>query len=747
MTIDVETRGVESWLETTAVVGVGVSILTRSDEVKWIYIDTHPERASEGGRKLVFSRLFRVMGECTGHVIGYNILFDMSMLYMENLRFGIHDDTEYPAFTHDVFTLYKSLSSEGWPGQSWSLKSAMVDVLGWGDTNEREVDEWLVNNGYVKGRGAGGVSPNKEEMHRVPPDILGKYCVLDCYATLKLYTDVLRPVLDDFPRFEEYHTMFYVPVLQETARQQHVGIRVDRNGLLLLKETIQAELRHYDSEVRSHPVLSEIVARFEQRFIDEHKKEEPPKFKVRKATKEPVKFTKAGELTKSWIRWNEKARMEPDLTVRWKKWDHKLQQLLNGEVEKCRFNLASGDHLRHLLYESGVVKVEPGSPPHPDGSKPGSFFLYGKNGRVEIELTNSGAYPTDSEALEQMPDDIVKPILGYKEAAKELSYVEAYLELLVYHPDSDSWRLHAGWIPHGTLTGRFSGKNPSLHQVPKSLRFLECMVADPHTAWVEMDWTALEPHVLAELSRDKALLDLYGPNAKTHDRYLYTIANLPHPIAENVKKYYDVNNPSKEGISKAKKECKKERELGKVLVLAGDYGASAVRKWRACQVRGINISLKDMEKIHALQLELHRGVFGVFQNDLRYEWQQRGGWVLSGLGFPTPVYVDYVKDLINRVVQRTGHDCHVIFLGLFIARLRKLGLPFVGIVLDFHDQFIIQVPEVFAEEVRELASECVVELNELLGGYVKLKGEPRIVRGGMAEAKMEEEYMSRKRNT
>jgi hypothetical protein len=84
--------------------------------------------------------------------------------------------------------------------------------------------------------------------------------------------------------------------------------------------------------------------------------------------------------------------------------------------------------------------------------------------------------------------------------------------------------------------------------------------------WPEGDILAAEPHVLAELSKDKALLELYGPNANpNHDRYLFTLAGIPSPHFDPVRAVYDRDNPTKESVKKAKAECKKLRGLGKVL--------------------------------------------------------------------------------------------------------------------------------------------------------------------------------------
>jgi hypothetical protein len=50
-------------------------------------------------------------------------------------------------------------------------------------------------------------------------------------------------------------------------------------------------------------------------------------------------------------------------------------------------------------------------------------------------------------------------------------------------------------------------------QQPKTRGYLECFKPRPGRVWVDHDFTALEPCVLTELSRDESMLKIYGPAA------------------------------------------------------------------------------------------------------------------------------------------------------------------------------------------------------------------------------------------
>lgn len=180
--------------------------------------------------------------------------------------------------------------------------------------------------------------------------------------------------------------------------------------------------------------------------------------------------------------------------------------------------------------------------------------------------------------------------------------------------------------------------------------------------------------------------------------------------------------------------------------LAGDYGAGARKIWRSAQAQGIRLTLEQAKEIWQAQRDVHKGVFVDFDQALERELHARGGWILTGLGFPNPIWMDRARDKINRCVQRTGHDVHVIFLYILSQALEREGIKAHGIVWDFHDQYIIQIDRRHAEKALKVHAECVDELNEVLGATVRLKYGPRIVHS-MSEAKMEEDWAKREQRS
>lgn len=771
--LDVETNGTDPWLPATAVVGVGCAWATQGE---WhaIYFDI-PSMDSRAADAL-FSTLSGLPFGSSQAVLAHNAYFDYSLIKMECDR----RDIKLPyIFTHDTYGLYKQLAGEGWWGQTWGLKDAQIDLLGWDSSNEEGIDNWLIGHGFHKQgpKLLPGESPEehlarcsawtavdpekrksivaiKGEMWRCPPEILGEYCILDCLSTLMLYELVLRPALDQFPELEAFHTDEWIESIHLLADQQVAGIRIDRDRLLLHEQRLRTLIAEYELKIHESDITGPLIKQINearlQADIEKLRLKEPEKYKKKKETKEPIMYRKDGGLASSWIKWNEKQQLPPEVSKSWENWQAKYHALV-APIKP--WSASSGDDVRELVYghqcggiTTPLVEVHSIVPWDPATKTGNSFRLMGINGEVDLNLTDAGALPVDAEAFSQMDPEWAGAIDKHREYSKELSYVETYLELLWNHGDAErpNWRLHPGWKIHGTVTGRLAGRDPNLQQIPKSIELLDCFIPDPETVWVEGDWTALEPHVLAELSKDPALLALYGPDAKPgHDRYLFTLASINHAFTAPVRKLYDPANPTKEGVGQAKKECKSLREVGKVLVLSGDYGAGASKKWRSCVLKGIKISLEAMKEIHEAQLEMHRGIYKEFVPELEREWRTRGGWVLSGLGHPVAVDGEKKKDLCNRVIQKTGHDIHTLFFVRLARALRSAGISAQGIVWDFHDQFIIQVPAERADEVLELAKREVIAVNESLGTTVRLKLDPRIV-SGMSEAKMEEDYAKRK---
>jgi hypothetical protein len=502
-------------------------------------------------------------------------------------------------------------ASEGFEGQRWGLKEAMVDVLLWSDTNETELDTWLVENGYCKQNKA----PMKGEMWRAPPAIIGRYCVLDAEATYLLYVEHLLPILRRFPKLEEYHCRDFLPHVMVHIDQKIAGIMTDRKHWLAYATELEASIVESERSFREHPLVAPHIQEFEQTKINEFLSTEPPRHKKRKARLEPAKFTKSGEVSKNWEKWKALEEKPLEESKVWQRWEEKRKCIELGIEPGYGFNLQSGDHLRWLLYDKLHNKV--------------------------LLQTESGLPAVSEDALQSM-GDVGQILIGRALKVKELSYVSDYIERVEHRPT-----IHPSFKMPGTVTGRLAGKAPNLQQLPKTKGTLSGFVSRPGHSFVDCDVNALEMVVTAELSQDKNLLYLYGPGAQPNDIYTF-YGSMMAGIGPKLRSLgYDPYNPVKEVLDATKKACKKERSIAKLLILSDNYGSGVKKKQKILSLNGVEMSLHEVEEMHNSLMEAKSGVLE-YVAWLQDEWKANGGWVENGYGRPICVDEKYLKDILNR---------------------------------------------------------------------------------------------------
>lgn len=143
----------------------------------------------------------------------------------------------------------------------------------------------------------------------------------------------------------------------------------------------------------------------------------------------------------------------------------------------------------------------------------------------------TGSYSTRLEVLEDLIDqhEIIQKIIDYRELQKLLS---TYIDVLPTLVD-DHNRLHAQFLQHGTTTGRFSSQNPNLQNIPirselgREIR--KAFIASKDTQLVSADYSQIELRVLAMLSGDTILQDVFQKDKDIHT----TVASRVFHIEES----------------------------------------------------------------------------------------------------------------------------------------------------------------------------------------------------------------------
>lgn len=626
-------------------------------------------------------------------LLAHNVYFDGGWI-----RRDLGQHAKWYACTYGM---YMQLASEGFEGQKWGLKDAMTDLLLWSGTNEGELDGWLVANGYCGTTG----KPKKGEMWRAPASILGKYCVLDAEATYLLFTQIMEPVLARFPSLLHYHQNDFLPHVLIHIDQKQYGILTDREHWLGYAAELEESIVNSEKAFRSHPEVAPHVASFEEGKIKEFLATEPSRYKKVKERTEPAKFTKSGEVSKNWLKWSSLQSQPKVENKNWQNWDAKRHRIKLGIEPGYSFNLQSGDHLRWLLYEQLGNKV--------------------------LLQTNSGLSAVSEDALQSM-GEIGHILIGRALKVKELSYVGDYIERTENRPT-----LHPSFRMPGTVTGRLAGKEPNLQQLPKTKGTLSGLISRPGYSFVDCDVNALEMVVTAELSQDKNLLYLYGPGAQLNDIYTF-YGSMMAGIGPKLRSLgYDPYNPVKEILDATKKACKKERSIAKLLILSDNYGSGVKKKQKILSLNGVEMSLHEVEEMHNSLMDAKGGVVA-YSNWLHEQWKINGGWVENGYGRPICIDERYVKDILNRVVQSTGHDILQLYSRIAAQLLTEAKLDWRPIVMDWHDESIIEVPDEQVEVAKQVMEvDAYRELNKILGGICPLKGSAAVAKT-LAGIKLEE---------
>lgn len=681
--IDFETRGNDYSLVFTEsyVVGVGLAWDKGS-----CYFSTDDLSDKE------LELLIKLLTEHKG-LIAHNVYFDGGWIRRD---FGQH--ANWLACT---FGLYMQCASEGWEGQRWGLKEAMVDVLLWSDTNETELDTWLVENGYCKQN----KSPLKGEMWRAPASIIGRYCVLDAEATYLLYTEHLSPLLKRFPQLAEYHQRDFLPHVLVHIDQKIAGIMTDREHWQTYAAELELAIVDSAVQLRNHPLVKPHIYEWENTAWNNFLATEPAQYKKKKTRQEPPKLTKSGAVSKNWEKWKLLEEQPPEESKVWQNWEAKRHRIEIGIEPGYSFNLQSGDHLRWLMYEK-------------------------LNNKVLLQ-TDSGLPAVSEDALQSM-GDVGQILIGRALKVKELSYVADYIERVEHRPT-----IHPSFKLPGTVTGRLAGKSPNLQQLPKTKGTLSGFVSRAGHSFVDCDVNALEMVVTAELSQDKNLLSLYGPGAKKNDIYLFYGSMMAGIGPKLTSLGYDPYAPTVEAMDATKKAFKKERSIAKLLILSDNYGSGVKKKQKILSLNGVEMSLREVEEMHTSLLEAKSGVLQ-YVDWLKDEWKANGGWVENGYGLPICVDEKYEKDLLNRVVQSTGHCIVQLYARITAQLLNAAGVSWTPIVMDWHDESIIEVPDEQVETAKRIMEiDAYQELNRILGGTCPLKGSAAVAKN-LAGIKLEE---------
>lgn len=286
----------------------------------------------------------------------------------------------------------------------------------------------------------------------------------------------------------------------------------------------------------------------------------------------------------------------------------------------------------------------------------------------------------------------------------------------------------------GTTSGRYSSKKPNFQNLPRDdKRVKSCIVSRPNRSFVGADFSQLEPRIFASFSEDLQLLACF---AEGHDFYSV--------IGSRTFNKYDCTMVKDDANSFANK-YPKLRQIAKTIALSLTYGTTPPKLATA-----LGCSIEEAREISDNYFESFPDVRKLM--DTSHKQAMADGQVVNLYGRPRRMpqaktfpliygnapmqkwpYVarNTLNLAVNHKIQSTAasimNRCAIAFDSA-VKRVAEYDKRWneVKMVLQCHDEVIIEAPDVLAEDVSILLKHSMEETIQLPG--VRLLTEPKIAK-------------------
>ena len=311
-------------------------------------------------------------------------------------------------------------------------------------------------------------------------------------------------------------------------------------------------------------------------------------------------------------------------------------------------------------------------------------ILFEKLGLPPVKKTKTG-YSTNAEVLEKLRGQhpILEAILEYRQYAKlNSTYVEGLSKVIA--PDG---RIHTCFQNTVTATGRLSSTEPNLQNIPVrtelGARMREMFVAAPGCVLVDADYSQIELRVLAHMADDKAMQNAFLTGTDIHTATASQVFGVPLEAVtgELRRRAKAVNFGIVYGIS----DFSLSQDLGVTRAEAKAYIDKYLETYSGIGTYRVEVVERAREEGYVSTL------FG------RRRWLPE----LKSSNFNLRSFGERVA--LNMPIQGTAADLMKLAMIQVDKALKAEGLQ-AKLVLQVHDELIVECPETETEQVKALLS-------------------------------------------
>lgn len=309
-------------------------------------------------------------------------------------------------------------------------------------------------------------------------------------------------------------------------------------------------------------------------------------------------------------------------------------------------------------------------------------ILFEKMGIPGGKKTKTG-YSTAVDVLEKLSEDFpfVTKIMEYRTYAKLNS---TYAEGLLAYIGEDS-RIHGVFQQTVTATGRLSSTDPNLQNIPirteMGRHFRSVFIPKEGCVFLDADYSQIELRILAALSKDERLIEAYRMDRDIHKVTASQVFHVP--------------------LDEVTDEL---RRNAKAVNFGIVYGISAFGL-----SEGLSIGRADAKEYIERYFTTYPKVKEYLDSEIAFA--RENGYVKTVFGRRRPVPEIHASNFMRRSfservamnspIQGTAADMMKIAMNSVYEELKRKELK-SGIVLQVHDELLLEVPKEELDEVREI---------------------------------------------
>jgi len=330
-----------------------------------------------------------------------------------------------------------------------------------------------------------------------------------------------------------------------------------------------------------------------------------------------------------------------------------------------------------------------GQPFNLDSPKQLQEILFGKLDLPVLRRTPKGQPSTAEDVLEELADSYALPriILEYRGLAKLRS---TYTDKLPAQVNPHTGRVHTSYHQAVAVTGRLSSSDPNLQNIPirtpEGRRIRQAFVAPPGHLLLAADYSQIELRIMAHLSGDESLLRAFAEDRDIHQATAAEVFGVP--LAEVAVEQRRAAKAINFGLIYGMSAFGLARQLGIERGAAQEYVDRYFERYPGVK------HYMDETRSAARERGYVETVFGrrLYLPDIRSRNRQQQQYA--------------ERSAINAPMQGTAADIikrAMIAVDGWIEEER----PRARLVMQVHDELVLEVAAEDAEAVRDRVVECM----------------------------------------